>query len=371
MFQKGLKDVIAVHTKIASVDGEKGELRYRGISVGDFIAAHSFEEVAYFMWTGVFPGESDLRILNEKMIAGRELPLHVVAIIDALPANMPLMDAMRTAVSAYGYTEFKDEVIEDQAIVLTAALPVIIARHYRNQQGHSIVEADSALSHTANYLWMLTGVIPNDVQVEALETYLKLTMEHGLNASTFAARVTISTESDLTSAITSAIGTMKGPLHGGAPSGVIDLLEEMGTQGNIRPVVEDKMKSGERIMGFGHRIYKTEDPRSILLRDKCISMSGEDDWLDLATAAEKEIISLLEEYKPGRKLYTNVEYYAAAIMRSIEMPPDLFTPTFSAARIVGWTAHAIEQLSDNTIFRPQSVYVGELLASDEWFHVGS
>lgn len=369
MFQKGLKDVIAVHTKIASVDGEKGELRYRGVSIGDLIATHSFEEVAYFMWTGVLPGESELCILNEKLIAGRELPLHVVKIIDALPADMPLMDAIRTAVSAYGHPAFKDEIIEDQALVLTAALPVIIALHYRNQQGQSIVEADPTLSHTANYLWMLTGVLPNDVQVEALETYLKLTMEHGLNASTFAARVTISTESDLTSAITSAIGTMKGPLHGGAPSGVIDLLEEMETLGNIRPVIEAKMKRGERIMGFGHRIYKTEDPRSVLLRDKCISMSGEDDWLDLATAAEKEIISLLEEYKPGRKLYTNVEYYAAAIMRSIEMPPELFTPTFSAARIVGWTAHAIEQLSDNTIFRPQSVFVGEMVVLDERFHV--
>lgn len=371
MFQKGLKDVIAVHTKIASVDGEKGELRYRGVFIGDLLAKHSFEEVAYFMWNGVFPEENDLRILDEKMLVGRELPLHVMAIIDALPAEMALMDAMRTAISAYGYTEFNDETIEDQAIILTAGLPVIIARHYRNQQGQSIVQADLTLSHTANYLWMLTGALPTEVQVEALETYLKLTMEHGLNASTFAARVTISTESDLISAVTSAIGTMKGPLHGGAPSGVIDLLEEMGTQGNIRLVVEDKMKSGERIMGFGHRIYKTEDPRSILLRDKCISMSGEDDWLDLATAAEKEIISLLEEYKPGRKLYTNVEYYAAAIMRSIEMPPELFTPTFSAARIVGWTAHAIEQLSDNTIFRPQSVYVGELIDSDERFHVES
>ncbi|HJF31812.1 MAG TPA: citrate synthase/methylcitrate synthase [Sporosarcina psychrophila] len=359
MFQKGLKDVIAVHTNIASVDGDKGELRYRGVSVGNLIATHSFEEVAYFMWNGVFPGDEELHELNEKMIAGRELPSHVIAIIEALPANMPLMDVMRTAISAYGHTAFKDGTIEDQAIILTAALPVIIARHYRNQNGQTIVEADSALSHTANYLWMLTGEMPNDVQVEALETYLKLTMEHGLNASTFAARVTISTESDLVSAITSAIGTMKGPLHGGAPSGVIDLLEEMGTRDNIRRVVEGKIKGGERIMGFGHRIYKTEDPRSILLRDKCISMSGEDAWLDLATVAEKEIIALLEEHKPGRKLYTNVEYYAAAIMRSIDMPPELFTPTFSAARIVGWTAHAIEQLSDNTIFRPQSVYVGE------------
>lgn len=361
MFQKGLKDVVAVHTKIASVDGEKGELRYRGVVIGDLISAHSFEEVAYFMWYGKFPEEKELHRLNEKLLEGRELPQHIKIIIDAFPTDLPLMDAMRTAVSAYGHTEFKSKSIVEQGILLTAAFPVIIARHYRNQQKQTVIQADSTLSHTANYLWMLTGTMPSEVQVEALETYLKLTMEHGMNASTFAARVTISTESDLTSAITSAIGTMKGPLHGGAPSGVIDLLEEIGTAENIRPVVKEKIKSGERIMGFGHRIYKTEDPRSILLRDKCLGMAGKDAWLDLATATEKEIIDLLEVHKPGRKLYTNVEYYAAAIMRSIDMPSELFTPTFSAARIVGWTAHAVEQLSDNVIFRPESIYVGTLV----------
>ncbi|WP_318617903.1 citrate synthase/methylcitrate synthase [Sporosarcina sp. YIM B06819] len=359
MFQRGLKDVVAVHTKIASVDGEKGELRYRGVLVGDLISSHSFEEVAYFLWHGCLPREDEQRELNEKMMVGRVLPPHIVAIIDALPRDMPLMDAMRTAVSGYASTSFNEQPVKDQAIILTAALPVIIARHYRNQQGKPIVEANPALAHTANYLWMLTGIIPNEVQVEALETYLKLTMEHGLNASTFAARVTISTESDVTSAVTSAIGTMKGPLHGGAPSAVIELLEEIKAPENICPVIEKKMKSGKRIMGFGHRIYKTEDPRSIVLRDTCTHMAGKDGWLDLATAAEKEIITLLDIYKPGRKLYTNVEYYAAAIMRSINMPPELFTPTFSVARIVGWTAHAIEQSSDNTIFRPQSVYTGE------------
>lgn len=359
MFQKGLKDVVAVHTKIASVDGEKGKLRYRGVLVGNLLSSHSFEEVAYFLWNGHLPGEEERKEMNEKMRIGRVLPPHILTIIDALPCDMPLMDAMRTAVSAYAYTSFSEQTIEDQAIILTAALPVIIARHYRNQQGQPLVEANPALSHTANYLWMLTGTVPNDAQVEALETYLKLTMEHGMNASTFASRVTISTESDVTSAVTSAIGTMKGPLHGGAPSAVIELLEEIKTPENIRPVIEKKMKAGERIMGFGHRIYKTEDPRSIVLRDTCIKLSGKDEWLDLATAAEKEITTLLDIYKPGRKLYTNVEYYAAAIMRSIDMPPALFTPTFSVARIVGWTAHAMEQSSDNTIFRPQSVYTGE------------
>lgn len=355
MFQKGLKDVVAVHTKIASVEGDIGELRYRGIQVGELITNHSFEEIAHFLWNGKFADRNESYTLQE----GRDLPDHVITIIDALPTETPLMDVMRTAISAYAHPAFTNQPIEQQARQLTAALPVIIARHYRNANELPIIEPDPTLSHTANYLWMLTGNKPADVHVEALETYLKLTMEHGMNASTFAARVTISTESDLTAAVTSAIGTMKGPLHGGAPSAVIELLEEIGTEANISPVIQAKLENGERIMGFGHRIYKTEDPRSILLREKCANLAGQDGWLDLATAAEKEIIELLEAFKPGRKLYTNVEYYAAAIMRAIQMPPELFTPTFSAARMVGWTAHAIEQLSDNTIFRPQSVYVGK------------
>ncbi|GLC89108.1 citrate synthase/methylcitrate synthase [Lysinibacillus piscis] len=358
MFSKGLKDVVAVQTHIASVDGEIGELRYRGVLVNELIPAHSFEEIAYFIWHGELPTEQNLKYLENELRKGRDLPSHVQTVLDALPMDVSIMDALRTAVSAFCHTHFLTKSMNEQAIILTAAMPVIAARHYRKQQGVAAINPNPQLSHIANYLWMLTGKIPTSIQVEALETYLTLTMEHGLNAATFAARVTISTESDLTAAITSAIGTMKGPLHGGAPSGVIALLEEIGTQEHIKQVVEGKLQRKEKLMGFGHRIYKTEDPRSILLRDKCTSMYGQDAWLDLATVAEKEITTLLEQYKPGRKLYTNVEYYAAAIMRSIDMPPALFTPTFSMARIIGWTAHAIEQLQDNTIFRPQSEYIG-------------
>lgn len=360
MFQKGLKDVVAVHTEIADVNGEKGELQYRGVQVGQLVTQHSFEQILYLLLNGQRPNQEQLQEVQSALLQNRTLPQHVQAIIDALPSEVSLMDAMRTGISAFCDRNFVRKTSNEQAIQLIAALPAIVARHYRNQNGLELVEPNGNLNHTANYLWMLTGVLPTEVHVEALETYLKLTMEHGLNASTFAGRVTISTESDLTAAITSAIGTMKGPLHGGAPAGVIDLLNEIGRIENIQPVIEEKMRRGERIMGFGHRVYKTEDPRSIILRDKCLSMSGRDAWLDLATTAEKEIIRLLDKHKPGRKLYTNVEYYAAAIMRSIDMPPELFTPTFSVARIVGWAAHAIEQQQNNTIFRPQSVYVGAL-----------
>ena len=357
MFKKGLKDVVAVHTNIASVEGDIGELRYRGVKVDALIPNMTYEQLADFIWTGKRPGVESHLHGNEN----RGLPEHVKQIIDVLPKDISLMDAMRTAISAFSHSAFTKQLIEEQAVSLTASLPVIVARHYRNQNGLKPIDPNPELSFTANYLWMINGIVPNEVHVEALETYLKLTMEHGLNASTFAARVTISTESDLTAAITSALGTMKGPLHGGAPSGVIELLEEIGRPENIQSTVAEKLENGERIMGFGHRVYQTEDPRSVLLRDKCLSMTGQDDWLDLATETEKVILQLLAEHKPGRKLYTNVEYYAAAIMRSINMPPELFTPTFSVARMVGWTAHAIEQQNDNTIFRPQSIYVGELL----------
>ncbi|MFX3672879.1 MAG: citrate/2-methylcitrate synthase [Paenisporosarcina sp.] len=353
MFQKGLKDIVAVHTKIASVDGEKGELRYRGELVDNLIPQANFEKLSTFLWTGVDGEVSDL------FIEGRILPQHITDLLHTLPKELQLMDAMRTAVSAYATPAFLAKSKYEQSVLLTSALPVIVAFLYRRNNGLQSVESKDELNHTANFLYLLTGVSPNATQVSALETYLMLTMEHGLNASTFAARVTISTESDLPAAVVSALGTMKGPLHGGAPSGVLDLLDEIGSPEQVRSTIKGKLTRGERIMGFGHRIYKTEDPRSLLLREKCLSLQGEDPWLDLATIAEREIISLLNQHKPGRKLYTNVEFYAAAIMRAIQMDPVLFTPTFSIARMVGWTAHAMEQAEDNTIFRPQSVYVGK------------
>lgn len=358
MFQKGLKGVTAVQTKIASVDGDKGVLRYRGKRVDEVIGGKSFEEAAYFLWHGHEALNHELTELKSRLLRHRQLPVHVMETAKLLPRKAPLMDNLRTLISAYSHEEFTRLPIEEQAIALTAAFPVLTALLFRLQEGKEVIQPRNDLGHTANYLWMLKGSEPSEVQTEALETYLKLTMEHGMNTSTFAARVTISTESDLTSAITSAIGAMKGPLHGGAPSGVIDLLEEIQVPERIEPVISKKLENGEKLMGFGHRIYRTEDPRSIVLREKCLALQGADPWLDLAVAAEKEIVRLLNQHKPGRALHTNVEFYAAAVMRSIAMPPALFTPTFSAARIVGWTAHAIEQQEDNVIFRPQSEYIG-------------
>ncbi len=358
MLQKGLKGVVAVQTKIASVDGDKGELKYRGLSVDQAVSGRTFEETAFFLWNGEWPEKNELQSFNEQLKKHRTLPSHIIAIADLLPTDVSIMDNMRTLVSAFSSNDFNQQTTQIQALALTAALPVMTARLYRLKQGLKPVEPRQDLGHTANFLWMLNGQEPSSIHIDALDTYLKLTMEHGMNASTFAARVTVSTESDLVAAIASALGTMKGPLHGGAPSGVIDLLEEIRTPERIDWVIQSKLARGEKIMGFGHRIYRTEDPRSIILREKCLELEGNDNWLDLAVEAEKRITKLLNEQKPGRALYTNVEFYAAAIMRSIEMPSELFTPTFSIARIVGWTAHVLEQQQDNTIFRPQSEYIG-------------
>ncbi len=272
---------------------------------------------------------------------------------------MDLMGVIRTTISSLGTIEFNWKPSISQAMYLTAIVPSIIAYHTRRKKGLDYIPPNDCYGHVENFLYMLNGNVPDPAHVSALETYMILTMEHGMNASTFSARVTASTESDIVSAITSAIGTMKGPLHGGAPSGVIDLLNETAKLENIVEYIRTKILNGEKLMGFGHRVYKTHDPRAMALKEKLTKFVGKDEWLDLAMEVEQICIDQLNELKPGRSLYTNVEYYAAAIMKAIDFPPEMFTPTFTASRMVGWTAHVLEQAENNTIYRPQSIYVGK------------
>ncbi|WP_010095605.1 citrate/2-methylcitrate synthase, partial [Ornithinibacillus scapharcae] len=281
---------------------------------------------------------------------------YIVNILQQLPEDMELMDVLRTIVSAMDIE--KDADIYKTATKLIAIMPTLIAYRYRYSKGLSVISPDSSLGHVENFIYMITGN-RNKTNAKILETYLILTMEHGLNASTFAARVTISTESDLASAITSALGTMKGPLHGGAPSGVIALLEEISSEDRICEVIHNKLEKNERIMGFGHRIYKTVDPRAESLKQIIMKLDDLPEWITLALKTEKETINILNQAKPDRKLYTNVEYYAAAIMKTLDIDASLFTAIFSSARIVGWCAHAIEQSQNNTIFRPNAMYIGE------------
>jgi citrate synthase len=359
MIQKGLKGIVAAETAISHIDGIEGKLIYRGYEIGDLTSRFSFEEVAHLLWFGELPDDEQLQNLKSELIRNRELPLHIKSILDHLPEDMDLMSVIRTAISSEGVYSYGWKPTASQAFRLTSLVPTIICYWTRRLNEKPFVEPSPDLSHVENYLYMLTGEIPTKAHTLALETYMILTLEHGMNASTFSARVTASTESDMVSAATSAIGTMKGPLHGGAPSAVIDLLDEIREAGSAEQVIRGKLENGEKLMGFGHRVYKTHDPRAVALKAKLLELVGEDEWLDLALQVETTAIALLQEYKPGRALYTNVEFYAAAIMKAIELDPALFTPTFTASRMVGWTAHILEQAEDNTIYRPQSVYTGK------------
>jgi citrate synthase len=356
VFQPGLKGVSAVQTELSNIDGQVGLLTYRGVPVNNLVGNYSFEEVAYFLLFGKFPEDDKLEQFKGQLKSYRSLPGYVETILEELPREMLLMDILRTIVSAYYMDETED--INEKAIKLIAIMPTIVAYRYRQISQLPMISPDSKLDHVENFIYMLKG--ENNVShAKILETYLILTMEHGLNASTFAARVTISTESDLVSAIASALGTMKGPLHGGAPSGVISLLEEIGISDRICEVIHKKIENKERIMGFGHRVYKTVDPRAVALKNTLLEMDNLPDWISLALETETQTIKILQELKPGKEIYTNVEYYAAAIMKSINIDEKVFTAIFSSSRIVGWCAHAIEQLNNNTIFRPNAIYTGK------------
>ncbi len=361
MLYPGLKGIVAAETKISHIDGSKGELIYRGYNILDITKKYTFEETAYLLLYGDFPNKEQLNTFSQLLISNRALPKHLETLLLSLPKDMEMMSVIRTAISALGTSDYQWKPTINQAIAVIALTPTIIAFRKSQLEGKPFKGSREDLSHVENYLYMLTGEVPSQAHRNALETYMILTMEHGMNASTFSARVTASTESDLASAITTAIGTMKGPLHGGAPSEVIDLLNEIYAARDAEFVIRNKLAHGEKLMGFGHRVYRTLDPRAMALKSKLQDFIGEDHWLDLSIHVEKTALKLLEEYKPGRSLYTNVEFYAAAIMKAINMEPELFTPTFTASRTVGWSAHVLEQAENNVIFRPESKYIGEFI----------
>jgi citrate synthase len=357
----GLEGVIAADTDISLVDGELGYLVYRGCWAKDLAVSRSYEETAYLLWYGSLPDDAALEELREKMRVYRALPDSLRAVLDVLPHDIPMMSVLQAVVPLLaGGDGTKWPPTSDQAERLTAMLPTVVAYRYRSLLGLPPITPDPHLDHAANYLYMLTGNIPSADHARALTAYLILCMEHGMNASTFSGRVTLSTQADLFTAVSAAIGTMSGPLHGGAPSEVIAMLEEIGSKERAEPWLRNVLESGGRLMGFGHRIYKTIDPRAEALRLVTQQLTGSDPAFELALHVEETAIRLLEQYKPGRRLYTNVEFFAAAIMTAVELPSDLFTPTFTAARVVGWTAHMLEQSAHNRIFRPQSVYTGPM-----------
>ncbi|MDQ4100259.1 MAG: citrate/2-methylcitrate synthase [Chloroflexota bacterium] len=357
----GLEGVVAASTALSHVYGDEGRLVYRGCDIHELAGKASFEEVAYLLWNGRLPTQPELDEFNTQLGANRTLPDAVITALRALPAQTPPMDALRTGVSMLGATMadlFDEEPDQREAIALAARFPAILAAFFRLRQGQEPVEGRPDLNTAQNYLYQLFGKEPEERHWQPLETYLVLLADHGLNASTFAARVIASTESDLCSAITGAVGALKGPLHGGAPSKVLDMLNEIGSADNVDRWLTAAMDRGDKLMGFGHRVYKAEDPRAEILRGMA-ERASDPDFFALSKTTEDRALALLDERKPGRRIYTNVEFYSAAVLAAVGLPGDMFTPTFAVSRSVGWTAHVLEQLDNNRLIRPQSEFAGE------------
>ncbi len=352
----GLEGIVAATTALSKVEGTEGRLIYRGYNIHDLARTTSFEEVAYLLWFGQLPDQAQLADLQAQLAQQRTLPTSVVRVLHDLPDNSEPMDALRTVASAWGAGTITGKPTVEQAIALTARFPVFLAAFQRLRHGQEPLESRPELGHAANYLYLLTGAIPEQQHVQALDAYLVLLADHGMNASTFTARVVASTESDIVSATVAAVGALKGPLHGGAPSKVQDMLNAIGTTENAEPWIRHAITSGERLMGFGHRVYKTYDPRAEELRE--LARLADPQEFVLAHRVEELALTLLEEEKPGRRLYTNVEFYSAALLASVGLPGDFFTPTFAVSRVAGWTAHILEQIGNNRLIRPEADYIG-------------
>ena len=354
----GLEGIVAATTALSKVEGTAGRLIYHGYDIHDLATTTSFEEIAHLLWFGHLPNRNELADLKAKLAAERTIPAAVLQVIRDLPTTTEPMDALRTAVSAWGAATatIKGKPTIAQAIALTARFPLLLAAFQRIRTGLEVVESTSELGYAANYLYLLSGKMPEPQHVKALDAYLVLLADHGMNASTFTARVVASTESDIVSATVAAIGALKGPLHGGAPSKVQDMLNAIGTVENAETWLRNAMAHGERLMGFGHRVYKTEDPRAEELRE--LARLADPQEFVLARRVEELAIALLEEQKPGRRLYTNVEFYSAVLLSSVGLPGDLFTPTFAVSRVAGWTAHILEQIGNNRLIRPEADYTG-------------
>jgi citrate synthase len=350
-YSPGLEGVIAGETSLSFVDGAAGRLLYRGYRIGDLVDRGSYASIAHLLWTGDWD--------PSQRLPTTPVPKAVMDVLRALPSGAKPMDALRTAVSAWGATQdLPWPPTVEQARALTAFSPSALAAFARLRSGKEPVEPDPELDLTAGFLYQLTGQRPDASTAKALDAYFIVGAEHSFNASTFAARVITSTRSDIASAVVGAIGTMKGPLHGGAPSEVVDQLAQVGSADHAEAWIRETLGRGERLMGFGHRVYRAYDPRAAALRKVAEGMEHKPDWLQLATEVEDVALRVLAEKHPERPLKTNVEFYAAPVLMGVGLSPDLFPATFSLARHAGWTAHVLEQAANNRLIRPDVNYVG-------------
>ena len=356
---KGLEGVVAATTKLSSVRGLEGELIYRGYNINELAGNATYEEVVHLLHRGKLPNEAELAELKAELAAARDLPSGVVDMIRQLPKNASPMRAIRTVVSALACYEPPEgqESLEQQAkraIKLIAQVPVITAYFHLARQDKPLPDSDPSLGEAANFLYLIDGKKPIEEKEKTIDMCYILHADHGMNASTFSARVTIATLSGMYSAITSAIGTLKGPLHGGANEGVIKMLQEIGSLDKVDDFVDDCLKNKKKIMGIGHRVYKVLDPRAPHLQRMAQQLGaklGETKWLDMS---ERIAEIMLRE----KNLYPNVDFYSATVYYSLGIPTDLFTPLFAISRTSGWTAHVLEQLADNRLIRPRGVYDG-------------
>lgn len=358
---KGLEGIIANSTRLSDVLGQEGILIYSGYNINELAGKATYEEVVYLLWHGHLPTARQLAELKASLSEQRELPEGVISFIKSAPKKANPMDILRTAVSMLGLYDNEKEVEGEteglnfrRAISITAKIGVIAAYFHRSRQGLDLPPIRTDLGEAAHFLYLLNGKAPTAEAEKTLDVAYVLHADHGMNASTFSARVTVATLSDIYSAITSAIGTLKGPLHGGANEGVIHMLQEIGSEDKVDAWVEEQLAQKKKIMGIGHRVYKVLDPRAPHLRAMAIQLCeqlGEPKWIRMS----ERIAEIMKERKG---LNANVDFYSATVYYSLDIPTDMFTPIFAIARTSGWTAHVLEQLADNRLYRPLSEYVG-------------
>ncbi|MCJ7514054.1 MAG: citrate synthase/methylcitrate synthase, partial [Anaerolineales bacterium] len=373
---RGLEGIVVCETRLSRVDGEAGELTIAGFPLEELAPNATFEEVLFLLWSDRLPTAQGLLALRQELSLRRPLaPASLQMLEISARLKIPPMDALRMAVDAIGTCEGEPHRPPDLpdvgcGIALTAPMPTIVAAYWRLLHGQEPIAPDPAIGHAANFLYMLEGKLPPADKVRALETYLNTVVDHGMNASTFTARVIASTRSDMLSAVVGGIGALKGPLHGGAPGPALDMVFEIRARAarsgksvaeEADAWVRETMQSGGRIMGFGHRVYKVRDPRANVLAlaaEKLFAGAGSASLYEDARTVEQATLRVLEELKPGRNLQTNVEFYTALVLHGIGLEVELFTPTFAISRVGGWTAHVLEQIKEDRLIRPQSVYVG-------------
>jgi citrate synthase len=363
---RGLEGVVVAETTIGDVRGLEGFYHYRQYSAVELAERRTLEDVWYLLFEGELPTLAQRAEFQERVAPLRVLPDEVQVLLPDLArgaSDAPPLDMLRTTISLLGASQgFQPSMdldateLKAQALRVCAAVPTLLTSIHRLQRDLAPIAPDPSLTYAANYLYMLSGEVPPAEHARAVEQYMISTIDHGFNASTFTARVITSTGADLAAAVVGGVGALSGPLHGGAPSRALAMVDAIGTIENAEPWLRDRVTRGERLMGFGHRVYKTDDPRSVLLLSIAERLGG--DKLELAKHIERTAIAVLAELKPGRELYANVEFYAGIVMDRCGVPREMFTPTFASSRVIGWCAHILEQAADNRLIRPSASYVG-------------